>query len=251
MANWENTRVLEFADFALASPSIEELNNEFEKVVFEFGFEEYIAISLADPTNFPDDAISHLNYTPAWQDHYNTEKFFEIDPMLIQVATQDYAFCWQDVWTGMADRLTPRQKQLRDDASVTRHRQGLTIPIPDASGDYYRGSISFGAQKHELPQKVRGAMQLIAAYFYEASRRIRRLDVAKGPHFKFGSPLTERETEILRLYGDGKTAWEIGKIQSISESTVRFHLNRIKDKYDVATPQQALVKALVERHIAR
>ena len=55
------------------------------------------------------------------------------------------------------------------------------------------------------------------------------------------SNLTERETEVLLWVMEGKTSWEIGRILSISERTVKFHLSNIYRKFGVTTRAQAIV----------
>jgi transcriptional regulator EpsA len=56
--------------------------------------------------------------------------------------------------------------------------------------------------------------------------------------------LTEREQEILQWLGSGKTNWEIAQQLSISENTVKNHVQRILAKLDVKTRAQAVAKAL-------
>jgi LuxR family transcriptional regulator, quorum-sensing system regulator SolR len=43
---------------------------------------------------------------------------------------------------------------------------------------------------------------------------------------------------------EGKTAWEIGQILSITERTVNFHVQNILQKFNVANKQSAVLKAL-------
>ena len=57
------------------------------------------------------------------------------------------------------------------------------------------------------------------------------------------SPLTARERECLQWTIDGKTAWEIGMILSISERTAAQHLGTATRKADAATKHQAARKA--------
>ena len=56
--------------------------------------------------------------------------------------------------------------------------------------------------------------------------------------------LSMREKEVLRWSGDGKTADQIGKILSISCSTVNFHLRNAMYKLDAPNKTNAIVKAI-------
>lgn len=56
--------------------------------------------------------------------------------------------------------------------------------------------------------------------------------------------LSEREKEVLRWTGDGKTANEIGQILNLSHSTVNFHLRNTMFKLDSSNKTNAVVKAI-------
>ncbi len=59
-----------------------------------------------------------------------------------------------------------------------------------------------------------------------------------------GKPLTPKELEILRWAVEGKTVWEISRIRSISQATVKFHLRNIYGKLQVCNRVQAVNEAL-------
>lgn len=56
--------------------------------------------------------------------------------------------------------------------------------------------------------------------------------------------LTNREKECLCWTLKGKTAWEIGVILGISQSTVVTHLNNGREKFGVYSKHQAVIHAL-------
>lgn len=56
--------------------------------------------------------------------------------------------------------------------------------------------------------------------------------------------LSSREREVLRWTMEGKTAWEIGRILSISEQTVVRHLAHAAQKLECVNKVQAVAKAL-------
>jgi LuxR family quorum-sensing system transcriptional regulator SolR len=55
--------------------------------------------------------------------------------------------------------------------------------------------------------------------------------------------LTSKEREVLHWVVEGKTSWEIGRIVSMSERTVKFHLRNIYSKLNVANRAQAVTTA--------
>jgi DNA-binding CsgD family transcriptional regulator len=56
--------------------------------------------------------------------------------------------------------------------------------------------------------------------------------------------MTPRERECLKWSADGKTAWEIGQILSITERTVVFHMNNVIQKLGASNKIQAIVRAV-------
>jgi DNA-binding NarL/FixJ family response regulator len=56
--------------------------------------------------------------------------------------------------------------------------------------------------------------------------------------------LSDREVEVLRLLATGKSNQEIGKTLSITERTVKFHVNNILSKLEVRDRTQATLVAL-------
>jgi LuxR family transcriptional regulator, quorum-sensing system regulator SolR len=63
---------------------------------------------------------------------------------------------------------------------------------------------------------------------------------AAGPH---PARLTTRERAVMRWIAEGKTAWEVGKILSMTERTVKFHLRNIYSKLKVNNRAQAVTIA--------
>jgi len=59
-----------------------------------------------------------------------------------------------------------------------------------------------------------------------------------------GPLLTPREVECLEACAAGKTYWETGKILGISERTVIFHMQSVREKLTASTNAQAVAKAV-------
>ena len=59
--------------------------------------------------------------------------------------------------------------------------------------------------------------------------------------------LTDREKEILSWLMEGKSSWDIGQILSISERTVKFHVNNICIKLNAVNRTHAVAKAILNK----
>ena len=70
--------------------------------------------------------------------------------------------------------------------------------------------------------------------------------ISKINQLKYNSNivLSEREKEVLRWSGDGKTADEIAQILNLSHSTINFHLRNAMFKLDAPNKTNAIVKAI-------
>lgn len=67
---------------------------------------------------------------------------------------------------------------------------------------------------------------------------------ADSPDLQLAEPLTERETEILRLMAGGHTNREIGEGLHIAEGTVKNHISHILAKLGVRDRTRAVLKGL-------
>ncbi|MFN7089412.1 MAG: helix-turn-helix transcriptional regulator [Allorhizobium sp.] len=61
--------------------------------------------------------------------------------------------------------------------------------------------------------------------------------------------LTPREVEVLTWTSQGKTAWEVSVILSISKNTVHTHLRNSKDKLDTSNVVHTIVEAVRRNQI--
>ena len=56
--------------------------------------------------------------------------------------------------------------------------------------------------------------------------------------------LTERESEVLRLLAEGRTAQKIGQELHLSEATIKTHLHNLYEKLDVSDRAAAVATAM-------
>lgn len=56
--------------------------------------------------------------------------------------------------------------------------------------------------------------------------------------------LTERESEVLKLLAEGRTAQKIGDALHLSEATIKTHLHNLYEKLDVSDRAAAVAKAM-------
>jgi DNA-binding CsgD family transcriptional regulator len=80
---------------------------------------------------------------------------------------------------------------------------------------------------------------LVTTYLIEVMPKVFKLDTLPMDR----PVLSTREMEVLKWTSAGKSAWEIGQILSIAESTVNAHLSRVRGAFGVSTKAHAIARA--------
>lgn len=113
----------------------------------------------------------------------------------------------------------------------------------DGDADIYRG-LQAGARgyllKDATSEELRSAVRSVHQGRKQIAPRV-ALKLAEGME---DSELTKRELEILQLLVQGKTNQGIGTTLSITEGTVKFHINHILSKLGVSDRTAAVITAL-------
>ena len=198
---------------------------------------------LALPARCGGDLRLISNYPVTWTEHYLQQRYQRVDPVIIKALAMLEPFEWGQ--TSSAGHLTIPQRALLDEASQFGIRCGFTIPIHDRRGPV--AAVTFAADERRPSferciEHHRAALQLMAMYFHAHVRR--RFSAGRMIN---GVVLSPREFECLEWAARGKSAWEIGKILSISRRTAAFHLENAKTKLGVHSICQAVARLAVAK----
>ena len=140
-------------------------------------------------------------------------------------------------WCGTSDDpIFLQSPMLWEEYYSSGHYGGWAQSIIESKNVF---SLLFADSSNILPQKdldqVDFKMQWVATAVLSKMNQFRlQPNVA----------LTEREKEILRWTGDGKSASDIGQILSLSHSTVSFHMHNAMRKLNAPNKTAAVVKAI-------
>ena len=203
------------------------------------GFDQVLFGAVGSKHAKLESAFLHSNYSTAWRERYDADKLHYVDPTVAHCITSVVPIVWEP-----STFCTPAQRNLYEEACGHGIRSGVTLPIHGPGGEF--GVVSFATDAR--PTNAFGdsilasmpALSLIRDYAFESSLKFIN---AHNP----GEPvprLTKRELEVLNWVMVGKSSWEISKITACSEATVNFHIGNIRQKFNVNTRQQALVKAI-------
>jgi len=155
----------------------------------------------------------------------------------------------------LIDLMMPRKSGLEAIAEISKTCKSTRILVLTSFSeeDTVITAIRAGAQgyllKDSSPQELVQAIKLVhkgELWLYPglAPKVVQHLiqpDAANDQE-----ELTEREQEVLRLIAKGLTNLEIAESLSVTEGTVRFHINHILSKLDLTNRTQAALYALRE-----
>lgn len=125
------------------------------------------------------------------------------------------------------------------------YRSGICLALHLPEGRHFCIGIDRDARLPSEPLSLTKAvaeLQLFAVHAQEAAWKL--FAPQSSPAAAMAARLTPRELECLRWTMEGKTAWEVGTILSISERTAVLHLNNAMHKLECSNKHQAVLKAL-------
>ncbi|MFC5511915.1 LuxR family transcriptional regulator [Massilia jejuensis] len=185
-----------------------------------------------------ENAFVQTNYSAGWRERYDAEHFAYVDPTVSHCLTSTLPIVWQP-----ETFATEGGRTLYEEACSHGMRTGVTLPIHGPNGEVGLLSLASDAAPGEkFAREIRrnmGELSLIRDYAFASS--------VAFAHPGGGEPvphLTRRELEVLNWVMAGKSSWEISMITRCSEATVNFHLANVRQKFNVNTRQQAVVKAI-------
>lgn len=110
---------------------------------------------------------------------------------------------------------------------------------------YVKRSMSGAALQAALNRRGEYDLEAVAQAFVDNTDTPEAPPASPEPRIAipYGSHLTERERAILRLIGEGKSNKEIAEAMVYSVGTVKWYVNQILSKLQVANRTQAVVRA--------
>lgn len=145
-------------------------------------------------------------------------------PIIAEARVRQSIFSWDDIQAARAP--TPNERKIWHAIDDFGWKNGLTIPIHSPRGDFAYVSFSSKERDLDLSAGVRSRLQIVA--FASLGRCLDLTDIAAPKEVQHD--LSARELECLRWVAMGKTDWEVGEILSISQTTVKFHIDRARLK---------------------
>jgi len=226
-----------------------ELRAEMAKFSRQMGFDKFAyALRIQAPSLSPQ-RFFISGYPDGWVERYMARSYFEVDPVVLHCSKNTLPVVWEEQLTA-ANGVAPTEKaqQFWEEARAFGLQCGLSFVVHEQPG--VTGIFSLARDRSldddaENLAALVGRAQMFASLLHHA---VARIDLPKLlPHGVV--QFTAREQECLKWAADGKTAWEIAQILSITERTAIFHLNNVTQKLGAVNKTQAIVRALALRLI--
>lgn len=211
---------------------LKELVNRLHEVI-SYDFAVSGAARTDNHGNILSYKIINLNYPADWLKLYAEKEFYKIDDIVKENFTSFNLQRWKDTF-----RKRSTSKEFVFHAEDFGLQDGFTHGQKTPTGN--TGSLlSISGNSVEYNTRTEMILELVVPHFHQVITRITNQQSKNNI-----PPLSKREIEVLNWLQQGKSSWDISMILHISERTVNFHINNIKQKLDVVNRLQAVSVAV-------
>ena len=208
-----------------------------------YGFEKVLFAMSGSRHSRLEHAFFQTNHPRKWRERYEAERFAYVDPTVSHCLLSTLPLVWQ------ADTFrSPAQRAVYEEGCAYGLHAGVSLPIHGPNGEF--GMLSFACNPEAQQAGFTPDFAREVAALLPELALLRDYAFASGLRFcpavtqESAPRLTPRELEVLNWVMAGKSSWEISKITGCSEATVNFHMGNIRQKFNVNTRQQAVVRAI-------
>ena len=229
--------VLEIIHGSLSCPSKSDYKDLFSRIqtLFPFDF-AFTMLGYHDKSHgLVDEGHVNISFPGEWIREYETRSYLQVDNIVIENFTTYEVQNWS-----VSRKALHRKKEITslgmDFGMRECYTYGSKPTLPGRTGSMF----CFAGPPMELDTRIKTILDLIVPHLHLTLSRI---------HGKNGMEtgnvhLSVREKEVLDWLKQGKSSWDISVILGISERTVNFHVNNIKQKLGATNRPQALAVAM-------
>jgi DNA-binding CsgD family transcriptional regulator len=230
---------LDTLEALLACTTPEELRRAVSEYVKRLGFDSWVYVAKPNWQDTPPFFLS--TYPAAWAAPYLEKSWIGVDPVVAHCRNHATPLTWNAARRRELNRRCP---SFFHDPSDFGLKAGISVPVHGLGCQWGLLSVAEADDKDDpndrrlTLQQVAG-IQLLATFTHEAGHVFATAALSPTE-----VRLTARELECLRWAAEGKTGWEIGRLLSISERTVVFHVENAARKLGVYGRRQAVARAI-------
>lgn len=216
-----------------------DFRNEIIRFAQSLGFNTVSAMAVVDRMGYSTEFHTVDNTPNAFTQVYHDAGLAQLDPVMQHCKRAAVPIIWdQDTYVSQG------YGEMWEHQARYGYQTGIALAIHLPDGRHFSMGVDRDRPLSPKPKaltRIVAELQLFAVHAQDAAFRI-----FAPPALAAGDApsLTPRELEALKWTMDGKTAWEVGTIMSISERTAVLHLQNAMRKLDSINKHQAVLKAL-------
>jgi LuxR family transcriptional regulator, quorum-sensing system regulator CciR len=230
----------EFVQATRTLESMASLHSFMDALIRDLGFANFALahhVALIAP---PKSVVRIHNYPDSWVEAVIENRYFSIDPVHIVARKSAAGFHWREF--GHFITLSEKQLQMQEAAKRAGIANGFTVPV-NIPGEH-PGTISFTTRIGVgFPDLALPTANFLGPLAFEAARRLANRASAEASSGD-GAILTNRQLECIAFVARGKSDTDIARIMGLSPATVKFHIDNARERLNVATRTQLVVRAL-------
>ena len=218
--------------------SEEELSETFTLKLKEIGVHSYAYFHFN--SNRAPDIIG--TYSEEWVEQYVSCGYEKVDQTVSLCSISTSPFTWS---FAKNLSLSQKQRQFWHDAKDNKLDAGFSVPINSSSQSVVGlGCSIVDADEAKWLSKYKKEIFINSNVFHS-----KRNDITNSPELSIRQfKITSRELECGKWLCAGLTLDQMANKLSISERTVRFHIENLKQKLNVENREQIIVK-LISKNI--
>ena len=222
-----------------AAPDRASFERRLVQCVNNLGFEIATAVLAVDLPGQKPVFITIGNTPDAFLKASRNDGSAKRDPVLMRLKTMSTPFVYDQ-----ATYVQSNAGDLWEEQAAYGYHTGISMALHMAEGKHFLLGVDRATPlppSGDLVMRMMADLQLLAVYAQETAVRVLLpADEPRGPLPR----LTPREREVLAWTREGKSAWAVGQILSMSEHTVNYHLRNVMRKLGVSSKHTAILRAL-------
>lgn len=197
-----------------------------------------VRLPLTDHPNWKQNILAN-RWPPEWCEHYLAADHFRHDPCVAKCRRTAFPFLWSEVENANLGTLA---RLVMQEASEFGLSQGICVPFHAPFEPPTVLSVTC-----EALDIAPATLQIVGLLAYPVLQST--LKTFSEERRSTLPALTPREREVMRWAAEGKTAWEISCILTVSEHTVLSHQRNVRRKLDATNNVHAVAKAFLRHEI--
>lgn len=178
--------------------------------------------------------ILHLDYPSQWMQLYASKELYKVDPIVRYNVKAEKSYLWEEATESYREKEDISFMRLASDFGL---RYGLAAGFKEERVGLM-SLFSFSGVGNHFGEHHKEILNTLVPHVHVAFERVCAIERKKT------MDLSNREREVLAWVKEGKTNWEISMILSISERTVKFHVQNIEHKLNAVNKAHAIALAM-------